>query len=156
MNNASVEVFRSTDHPGGLPWGLLIAREGLRPLSVAMLPLMVVTLVSALTTGELLQLVLWGYPTITVLAMAWTAFNVDRRVTEIWFFDSTIVVRSMADRSRGRGGRHLRLFDIRDYGSWMAIAAGDVDITIDRSRWPDYERIRGAARRSISEGSAAA
>lgn len=151
MKEAAADVFRSTDYRGNVPWSLLVVREGLRPLSIAMLPLMIITLVLALTTGDLLRLVLWGYPAVAILSMAWTVFHLDRRVAEIRFFEMGVMIRSMTDCSRGRPGRRLPLFDVRDYGSWMVIAAGDLDVMIDRARWPDYRLINEAAHRALAE-----
>jgi hypothetical protein len=149
--NATEAVFRSIDHPGRTPWALLIAREGIRPLSVVLLPLMIITLVMALMSGDVLRFVLWGYPIAAMISTAWTLFNVDRRPAEIRIDSGHLVLRTMADVARGKQGRRLPLFDVRDYGSWMVIAAGDIDLTLDRSTWPEYARIKDRARQAVED-----
>jgi hypothetical protein len=139
-------AYRSRSHPGQRPWALVFAQESVGPIAVLMLPLMVTTLVAALRAGNLIPFLVWGYPTVIMLALAWTAFDLERRIAEVIIGEGFAVVRSIADCAHRRSFRPLPLFDVRDYGQWLVLAVGDSDIVLHRDEWPDYDSLRGELR----------
>jgi hypothetical protein len=143
------ETFRSVGYPGIRPWPLVLAQEGVRPLAYLMLPLMVVTLVVALSAGNLLPLVIWAYPILMLVAAAWSAFSLERQIGEVIVESGSVRMLSIADCALARKVPPVPLYDVRDYGGWLVVAAGDSDFVLEREKWPDFERMRTSLRSQV-------
>jgi hypothetical protein len=142
MPALDTRTYRSRRHPRDRPWALVFAQDTLRPLAILMLPLMIATLVAALKAGNLLPFVVWGYPSVILLSVVWTTFNLERLVAEITLLDDFVVVRSVADCARQRATPPRPLYDARDYGQWLVLAAGDRDVVVHRDDWPEFQELR--------------
>ncbi len=151
--DATVTVFTSNDHPGTRSYPLVFSQSVVRPMSTLFLPLMIATLIAALTYQPVLNVLLLGFPAAMVAAFLWTAFKLRREIAEIQVRHQTISLRSTHEVAwhGARIPRILPLFDVRDYGGWLVIAAGDADYLIARDNWPRYDELRARLREAVYE-----
>lgn len=149
----AARVFRSVHHPGTKSYPHVFSQRVIQPISVLFLPLMLVTVVIALRFEPILYMLYAAFPAALVAAFLWTAFKLRREIAEIRIYDQSIVMRSTHDIAwnRDRLPKSLPLFDIRDYGGWLVIAAGDSDYMILRGEWSCYEELRASLRRAVYE-----
>lgn len=137
-------VFESVHHPTGRPYALVFSQSVVHPISILFLPLMILTLIAALQHMPVLSYLLWGFPAATAAAFLWTAFKLRREIADLAVEGRMVAIRSIHEAAR-RGGtvwRMMPLFDVRDYGDWLVVAAGDADYVIAREEWPNFEAVR--------------
>lgn len=144
------QTFVSERHPGSRSYAVVFGRHSVNAIAVAFLPLMVASLIAALQYEPILGFLLWGFPVALVGALLWTAFSLRRQVCQIDILGNTVRLSSIHDVARGAdAARYVVLFDVRDYGSWLSIAAGDADYFALRDEWPNYRKLREALNGAI-------
>lgn len=144
IGGVGTAVFTSVHHPGARSYPLVFSQHVVRPISILFLPLMIVTLVAALSFQPVLDYLLLGFPAAIAIAFLWTGFNLRRQIAEVRIVERSVAIRSTHEVAWHRGDeeRMLPLFDARDYGNWLVIAAGDADYVIERDEWPQYDELR--------------
>lgn len=107
---------------------------------------MIVCLVAALRNASLLVYLVWGFPAATVAAFLWTAFSLRRTLAEIRVAVGAVTILSVRDVAVRRRRPHevLPLFDVRNYGRWLVVAAGDADYIFHDSEWPQFGELKVA------------
>gem|GEM_PF-2986193 len=139
------QTFVSSRHPGELAYGVVFARSSVRTIAVAFLPLMVASLVAALRYEPILGFLLWGFPVALVGALLWTAFSLRRQICQIDIVGNMARLGSVHDVAlRVERRQFVIVFDARNYGTWMSIAAGDADYIALRDEWPEYNKLHDA------------
>ncbi len=144
-------VFESIHHPGLRSYPLVFSQRVIRPISILFLPLMLVSVVVALRFEPILYMLYTGFPLATLAAFLWTAFKLRRDLAEVWIYEHWVVLRSVHDCTwnRYKEPKRLPLFDARDYGNWIVIAAGDADYLLHREDWEDFEEMKSLLRQAV-------
>lgn len=134
--------FASRDHPGSAPAALVFARSLVRPLAVCLLPLAIVILVRMLQGMDVLSFVYAGLPAACAAAIFWTRYQLGRAVAEIRVGEGTAAVRTVWEVADGSPPHEEPVIDVRNYRSWLLVTVGAQVLELERSDWPEYDRLR--------------
>lgn len=143
-------TFKSTDHPGTTPWGIVYTRFLGRPLAVCTVPLMIGATTSALLGHPVWAYLVWGLPAAIALATVWTHFSMARTVAEVGFQSGQAALRSVYDVLQDRPFEWKPIFNVRTTSWHLELSVGRATYELTPKRWPEYETLCDAARQSFA------
>lgn len=141
---AEVTCFRSRKHPGGrslaLAWSLRLAPA----LSATLLSVCLLVLIRALQHQPILPYLLGGLTAGTLVAVAWTAFDVRRRVVECCLDGVRAAVRTEWDVLTDAPLAWRYVYDLRKQRDGFSLALSDATYDLDDADWPELASLLSA------------
>lgn len=144
-HTAPAVVFRSRYHPGDAPRSLVVAESLIAPLASVGIPFMVVVLASVLLGHPALPY-LWALPVLLLVASAWSAYTLRRRLAEVRVWQDRAAVRTVWHVVSRAPVRYEPIFDLRrlDHSALLTVGLDQVDL--ERAAWPAFEDLLASLR----------
>lgn len=137
-----ISVYRSKLYPDGRSRRTLFGTEMVKPLGVAMLPLMIGTLVSMLQGFSVLSVLYIGFPIALGVSFFWTWLQLRSQIGEILISEEKVAFRSVfAASSPSDGSEWKLLIDLRPMASGLTATVGLEEFVLTSSDWPNWSTL---------------
>lgn len=143
-------VFKSTNHPGDTPPGIVYTRFLARPLGVCTVPLMIGATTSALLGEPIWAYLVWGLPAAIGLATVWAHFSMARTLAEVAIQPGQAAFRSVYDVLRGNPRDWEPIYNVQSTSWNLELSVGRTTYELKPKQWPNYETLTDAARQSFN------
>ena len=135
----TVKVHKSLLHPIHATKVAVFGVHLVRPLGMAMLPVMVTSLVAMLQGYPVLAFLYAGFPIALILSMMWTWIQVRNRICEIHLANQKIALRSLFSASDPVDPLHWKgLLHVEKVGDRINVTAGLENYSIVAEEWPNW------------------
>ena len=144
-------VFQSDAHPGARSAAFVFGRAVVKPLSVTLIPVMIIATSYALTGRDPLSFAVTTAPVAILLALAWTQFRLRRQIVEIRVYDGFAACISTYQVLLGQSVEWKPVYGVRVTPEQIHVAIDRQSQTLQRSSWPEHETLIKALQRRQNE-----
>lgn len=143
-------VFRSVDHPGGLPTAIVYSRALARPLGACVVPVMIGAAAAALQGLPAWGYLVWGLPSAVAAASVWTQFMLIKTPAEVHLRPGQAAVQSVHDVLYDHSPSWHPLYNVRLGRRYLDLSVGWRTYTCRAPRWPDFNRMQNTAEQAFT------
>jgi len=144
-------VFKSDAHPGARSAAFVFGGAAVKPLSVTLIPVMIVATSYALTGRDPLAFAVTTAPVAILLALAWTQFKLRRQIVEIRVYDGFAACISTYQVLLGQSVEWKKVYGVRITPEQIHVAIDRQSQTLQRSAWSEHETLVKALRQRQNE-----
>jgi hypothetical protein len=138
-NITEISVYRSEFYPDGRSRRSIFSIEMVRPLGIAMLPIMIGTLVAMLEGFPVLSVLYVGFPIALAVSFLWTWLRLRGQICEILISNEKVAFRSIFATSEPSEGPNWKLLiDIRQKPSGISATVGLEEFVLDAVDWSNW------------------
>jgi len=142
-------VFKSRHHPKERSRGLVYTDALVRPIGACTTPLMIGATAGALQGHLVWGYLVWGFPTALVIATLWTHFRLSSTTAELHLRSGQVAIQSVQDVLLERSPSWHPLHNVRVGPEYIEVSVGWSTQICRRRDWPQYERLRSAAKEAF-------